>query len=472
MAAFLSFYMLVLKKEKIFRFNRYYLLGSIVVSFAFGIIEINRIKTVLVYELENRVSNVVPNQTVVADLQTDKTPLFLNFLCLFYVGVSLFFLFRFIKNSAYFYKLKHGASKSVYKGKEVVLVENLPALFTFLNSIYVNKNQFENNEIEKELLEHEYHHAKQKHSVDVLFVELLTVFLWFHPLMYLYKYAVQLNHEFLADDAVLKQTENVEQYQYYLLRKKPVSQENYLASHFNFLLIKNRLLMMNKNRSKQKSALFITGAALLASFLCYSFCVKEVVVFKNAYQQNKTAVHKPESEKTSERKVEYVDNEVPDAEYFKDVEIVMYNTDVNLETDFSKVKNQPWLKTLMFSKKYQDLTPEELEKYAVFFYKQSPYVKKAPNEKELEDFKNKDKYAIWIDGINVDNSELNHFKSNDFAYFDGSSILKNARTKEHPQPFHYSFYTHQYYKEQKMDKWLSNYADDSIEIYVSTKKNQ
>ncbi|HBY69604.1 MAG TPA: peptidase M56, partial [Flavobacteriaceae bacterium] len=73
------------------------------------------------------------------------------------------------------------------------------------------------NEIPEEVLLHEHAHAKQMHSVDILFIELLHVLFWFNPLFIFLKRSMKLNHEFLADRAVLKQGAETSVYQKLLL---------------------------------------------------------------------------------------------------------------------------------------------------------------------------------------------------------------------------------------------------------------
>src|SRR5690606_39609713 len=64
------------------------------------------------------------------------------------------------------------------------------------------RNEYENNQIDQELFVHEKAHITQKHSLDILFIEALQILFWFNPLIYLYKKAMKLNHEFLADQKV------------------------------------------------------------------------------------------------------------------------------------------------------------------------------------------------------------------------------------------------------------------------------
>lgn len=479
MGLFWSFYAVFLKQEKIFRFNRFYLLASLLISFVYGLVEINRETEVLVpYTTTQNTNQTLVNSNVnpvIVNVEAYNSINFTSVLIIVYLIGFSSFVYRFLKNLYYFYKLKNQNNQQKYRESSIVLVDRLNTSFSFLNTIYLDKNQFENQEIEKELLLHEYQHIKQKHSYDVLFVEFLICFMWFNPFLYLYKSAIQLNHEFLADEATLDNVDDKKKYQYLLLQKGFRSKNNYLASNFNFLLIKNRLLMMNKNQSKFKSTLLISGALVLASFLFYSFCIKEVVVVKEQKESNEISQvkqHEKESEKQEtnqsigKRTVEYVDDEVPDAEYYKDVQIILYSKIKELNPVIEKKESYE----IILSKKYQDLTKEELEKYAPFTFKHKPYEKKQLNQKEFESFKNKNKYAIWIDDVNVDNTQLNKYKPSDFAYYSGSGVYKNARTKKHPQPFQYAFYTHKYYKENKMDKWLSRYPGDSIEVWISSKQ--
>ena len=97
---------------------------------------------------------------------------------------------------------------------------------------------------------HELVHVNQKHTIDILFIEVLKVFFWFNPLFIFYKKAIQLNHEFLADEEIVKTYNNVPFYQNLLLQKGIGTQTIYLASNLNYLVTKKRLIMMTKSTSQ------------------------------------------------------------------------------------------------------------------------------------------------------------------------------------------------------------------------------
>lgn len=132
-----------------------------------------------------------------------------------------------------------------YNRAKIALIENLTTSHSFWNTIFLNKNDYEDQEIDSKILTHELVHVKQKHTADVLFIELLLVVFWFNPVLYLYRRAIKLNHEFLADEGVVHQSEQVHEYQIILLNQ--ASGYNYsFASRFNYLITKKRLIMMTK----------------------------------------------------------------------------------------------------------------------------------------------------------------------------------------------------------------------------------
>jgi hypothetical protein len=102
-----------------------------------------------------------------------------------------------------------------YKNAKLILVPEKILPHTFLNTIFINETEYNNREIEAELYTRT-HACNSKHTLDILFIELLkTVFV--QPYFIFYKKAIQLNHEFLADEKVVNSYNNVPFYQSLLL---------------------------------------------------------------------------------------------------------------------------------------------------------------------------------------------------------------------------------------------------------------
>ncbi len=142
-----------------------------------------------------------------------------------------------------------------YKNAKLILLTEKTLPHTFLNTIFINETEYNNRKIEAELYTHELTHVTQKHTLDILFIEILKTIFWFNPIFIFYKKAIQLNHEFLADEKVVTSYNNVPFYQSLLLSKANENQTFYLASNLNYLITKKRLIMMTKTTSKTKSLL-------------------------------------------------------------------------------------------------------------------------------------------------------------------------------------------------------------------------
>jgi hypothetical protein len=155
---------------------------------------------------------------------------------------------------------------------------------TFLNFIYINFDDYNNRNIEDELYTHELVHVTQKHSLDILFIELLKVIFWFNPIFIFYKKAIQLNHEFLADEEIVKTYNNVPFYQNLILQKSSNIQTIYLASNLNYLVTKKRLIMMTKSTSEKMATIKKIAIVPILSGLIYFFCIEIVAQEKDNTQ--------------------------------------------------------------------------------------------------------------------------------------------------------------------------------------------
>lgn len=279
LSVLLVVYHLLLEKEKMFRFNRYFLLVSLLFSVTVPFIS---------FEIQQDIpviyNNIIPQQSITTDthpIQTEitginseeQTNYWLSLLWIIYIVITLILSYWFIQN-IYIITSKAKVSKIiVYQNIRMVLLSEETLPYSFWNSIYINQNDFENRQIEQELFTHEIAHVKQKHTLDVIFIEILKTLFWFNPIFIFYKKAIQLNHEFLADENVISAHNDVYLYQNLLLNKLNISQPIYLTSNLNFLSTKKRLIMMTKITSKTRALIMQSLAVLglLTIFLSFAF---------------------------------------------------------------------------------------------------------------------------------------------------------------------------------------------------------
>jgi beta-lactamase regulating signal transducer with metallopeptidase domain len=159
-------------------------------------------------------------------------------LLLVYCLITTFLLIMFARNLFTMYSKIRGKKYISYKSSRLILIEENLTPHSFWNCMFLNKNAFEKEQIEEEILCHELTHIKQHHTIDVLFIELATVFFWFNPFVFLYKRTIKLNHEFLADEGVINKFQNIQSYQYLLIDKTKQLPALAIASQFNFLITK------------------------------------------------------------------------------------------------------------------------------------------------------------------------------------------------------------------------------------------
>jgi len=437
-------YFFLLEKEKMHHFNRFYLLFSLIFSMVIPFVSFE-IYVETIQAIQKNTIQAFPVSSVIIEEETNYLPFIVWST---YGLITIILAFRFSINLIKIQRKINSNTKEPFQNSTLVLLDEQVLPHTFLNYIFINKNDYENRKIEDELFMHELTHVRQKHTLDILFIEILKTIFWFNPILIFYKKAIQLNHEFLADEKVVKSYNNVPFYQNLLLEKASWNNNFYLASNLNFLVTKKRLIMMTKTTSTK--IMLLKKIALLPLFtgLIYFLCIETV-----AQQKIETINQEPKiSDKTKDA-------------YFAGVRIKVYKNGSKSKTGIIRDE-------VILDKLYEELTPEEKERYLLKWFVPKAIEKKSPSQKELDDYKNSAKFAIWIDGKNVPNAELNKYKPSEIAYFSGSSVLKNARTKKHPQPFQFWFYTHSYFDKNEMGKQQEKYGSDLIEIFENYKDNK
>lgn len=124
---------------------------------------------------------------------------------------------------------------------------------------------------------HEAVHMRELHSVDVIFIRLARIFCWFNPAIYLLEKAMETNHEFCADQAVIKKFDDKSKYSRILLSEAFGISEKILAHHFaKSNLLKSRIMMLNRSKSKNSSvAKYLLLIPLLAAGIIFHACTEE-----------------------------------------------------------------------------------------------------------------------------------------------------------------------------------------------------
>ncbi|MFI5159605.1 MAG: TonB family protein, partial [Sphingobacteriales bacterium] len=103
---------------------------------------------------------------------------------------------------------------------------------------------------------HEHVHAKQWHSADILLMEAVMIINWFNPVVYFYRFAIKHIHEFIADRQALRSGTNKADYALLLLSQTFDTPAHRLVNpFFNHSLLKQRIIMLQKNQSGRRALL-------------------------------------------------------------------------------------------------------------------------------------------------------------------------------------------------------------------------
>jgi beta-lactamase regulating signal transducer with metallopeptidase domain len=264
-AAFYGLYVLLFKNEKMFVFNRFYLLAALIVSYIIPFITFTVYVTVDDSYIINSVGQPIKEQY-------SWNGYAMIVLTTISILGSLVLSVRFAKNLMHLKRIAGRSHKRVvFKGVKIALLREPVVPYSFMNTIFLNNDEYRDQRIEKEVLEHELAHVRQRHSWDILFVELLQVFCWFNPIIYLYKRSIKINHELLADAAVVKELDNMRSYQHLLLQRAGAQPSQALGSSFHFFITKKRIIMLQKKANPVIAGLKATLCLPLLGLMVFMF---------------------------------------------------------------------------------------------------------------------------------------------------------------------------------------------------------
>ncbi len=276
---FYFFYHLALRKDTFFQLNRVYLLGALVVSllipyFSVSLPEEETATSNLYLGFDNlivaSVSSVMAGDPVVHSFGYEHL-----FLAVYGFGV-LFFSFKLLISLLYIFGLMLKNKVVKKEGYYLVQVENKLPVFSFLNLIFWNnKLNYTPTEAEQIML-HEQVHVQQKHSWDILFAELLSIFLWFNPLLHFYKRSLKDIHEYIADYQLFEQHAYQIQYVDLLMKEAKAQQKKSLPVVHTFFnnQLKKRLIMI-RNTNKRSSKFKFLGCLPILAILFFSFSFEQ-----------------------------------------------------------------------------------------------------------------------------------------------------------------------------------------------------
>ena len=271
-------YMLMLRRESFFRFNRMVLLSILLLSLVLPLCNIPWmsldhqpvVQAAQLQMLELGIPvHVLPEVQVLAEKQEESfftLSLFHLFTFIYIIGMVALLSMRLWQIARLQFGLKQGVLwHNDEQGVRIYCHSGDVAPFSWMRNIVINEKDYD--EAGREIVLHEMGHIQGRHSWDVVLLTLVQMLQWWNPLCYVLGISLRDVHEYEADNFVLEQGVSAQGYQLLLIRKAVGSGSYAFANSFNHSLTKKRITMMKKSKSNpwmKSKALYVIPVAALA----------------------------------------------------------------------------------------------------------------------------------------------------------------------------------------------------------------
>ncbi len=275
LAVFYAGYYLFLSRETHYTLNRFYLLFGSVISFILPVMQLGILKpverpiTAVHFTFATQSASFIPAPVATA------APIFTwqdGIVYVYLLGAVILLMVLLIKLYQLL-KLTRAKKPGPEDSYKVVQINGSDTAFSFFNYMFIG-TKVQQAEM---IIKHELVHIRQKHSADIIFIELLKIVNWFNPFIYLLQYSLREIHEYIADEKIASSGTDALTYSSFLVSNAyGLSGSSITHSFFNYNLLKKRIIMLHQKRSgslarlKYLLAIPICGGLLCASTLAFS----------------------------------------------------------------------------------------------------------------------------------------------------------------------------------------------------------
>ena len=305
--AFYIAFLLLFQNQKHFTFNRIYLPVSLAMSFVIPLITFTTIKYIEPVTIPDSGSFAylpVPNEI-------PQQPAFVFEWYHYLFGLYL------LGTAGFLFHLLLGHLKAIniiQKSRVQKIFNNLVNItpkdihpFSFFSKIVISEKTLSHPDLEK-IVSHENIHVREKHTLDILFTEVLFLLQWFNPFAWLLKDAVKNNLEYLTDHEIAKHY-NPKTYQLAMVTLADKQGIAPFLTALNGSQLKNRIVMMKKKKENKYAIVKQLAVLPIMAILIMGLSNKEV---KTEFVETET---QPEIYNSSSKKYTIADIEISGIRY-------------------------------------------------------------------------------------------------------------------------------------------------------------
>lgn len=253
------YYWLFLRNKRFHYYNRFYLLAATGISIVIPFIKIPVFieSNTTTAQLVNRSIEIISVSRWEDEFSDDSAAgsfaswlTFQNTLMIVYGLIVLVFLYLLCRSLLYIRNLSKKYSYQYINALKFYSTTEPGTPFSFFRSIFWNSNLNLDSKEGQQIFRHELFHVKQRHSADILFIEIVSIAFWINPVFHLIKKEIKAIHEFLADQHALSDT-NEEDYAELLILQSINIKKSSISNYFFQNHIKRRIAMITQFKNKK-----------------------------------------------------------------------------------------------------------------------------------------------------------------------------------------------------------------------------
>jgi hypothetical protein len=283
-----TYYHFFLRNGRFHQYNRFYLLIATVISLLIPFLNIP-----VYFTPEDKASSIVwqtlsvfssqPTEGIVVTGTRQPTTSFTgtDLLYCLYGLVAVIIMVRMTLSLLKIRQLKRNNPGEQLDGIHFITTKEPGAPFSFFRWLFWHNDIELHIELQSEkgeqIFRHELFHIRQKHSLDVIFMELVTIVCWINPFFHLIKKEVKAIHEFLADQFAVKKNQEWDYAELLLMQALNTNQS--LVNPFFHNQIKRRIAMITSSQQPKyryiRKILVLPLLALIAGLFAFTYKQKQ-----------------------------------------------------------------------------------------------------------------------------------------------------------------------------------------------------
>lgn len=282
-----GYYSLFLKNTLLHQYNRFYLLGTLLLSL-FGPLATFDFLLVSEEQITSLSQSIIYLNSIQTQPKVEQTDW--NQIALYIaIGISLMLLAYLVLGIYKIYQIKRAHPITSNQGIEIVETNLENAPFSFMNLLFWKQSIDLTSENGQKIFQHELAHIRQKHTYDRLFCQFASSIVWFNPFHWLISKELQNIHEFIADREAI-QNGDIQDFAKMLLQVHYGNEFLNPSHSFYYSSLKRRIMLITTSKNpkfaylRRLAVLPIAASALiLSSIQIHAQAKKEKKVAKTDF---------------------------------------------------------------------------------------------------------------------------------------------------------------------------------------------